>query len=115
MSSTTELKNPPQNFEKTTQKKLSSLFNLLGAKGRVISVLIARKNRANVINLTIEEIAAQANTSYRTTIDTLKLLEEQNFIRRKTTKVMIHPDLLMYGADLKKRRILEPNFNKKNF
>ncbi|MCT2328572.1 replication/maintenance protein RepL, partial [Staphylococcus epidermidis] len=60
----------------------------------------------NTLIATTREIAKATNTSSRTVITTLKILEEGNIIKRKTGALMLNPELLMRGDDQKQKYLL---------
>ena len=60
----------------------------------------------NQLLATVDEIRQNAGVSKQTVVDTLKILEEANIIRRKTGIVFVSPKLINRGSQQKERYMM---------
>lgn len=89
----------PGRWEKVWSKTLANMLDTTGdQQTKVIATLIRRRDMANFVNLTTEEIAEKAKVSRKTVTRTLKALEDKNFIHRiRNGKLMFSPHVMRRG------------------
>jgi DNA-binding transcriptional ArsR family regulator len=96
------------NFEKIWLAHiLTSLNELGGKKIQVLSYLF--KNRIishNIVTKTVQEIATETGISYPTVSETLKILESNGLIKRKTGIIQLSPSMIFRGSHENRMRIM---------
>lgn len=97
-----------QPFYKVHRPNLADLFEVTGSKkAAVIATIIRKVNpNSNELNLSIEEISTISKVNNKTVGETLKMLEENDFITRKYNSLMINPVVFHYGRESKQNYLL---------
>ncbi len=107
---TTEILKPinRQGFMITYITELINLLDTLGTKKmKIVKYILENMSKSeNTLIMTIREIAEKTKTSTKTVNETLKLLEENNIIQRKTGAIMINPKLIHKGNNNKEKALL---------
>ncbi len=115
---TTEILKPinRQGFMITYITELINLLDTLGTKKmKIVKYILENMSKSeNTLIMTIREIAEETKTSTKTVNETLKLLEENSIIQRKTGAIMINPRLIHKGNNNKEKALLTRfyDFNK---
>ena len=96
------------NFQKIWLSHILLAIDEIGnSKMKVLNYLL--KNRFpgnNTLNKTVREIVKETGTSIQTVTSTLKALEENNIIRRKTGVIILNPDVIFKGNHRHRMSIL---------
>lgn len=92
-------KNIDGRTEKFMVTYLAEIINLIDNLGnkkmQVVKYILQNMAKSNnTMTCTVRELAKKTNTSYQTTQQTLKLLEQANIIQRKTGSFMVSPKLM---------------------
>lgn len=96
-----------RNFYILYMSNLMKLFDILGGKKyKIVEFLIDNMNSDQQIVMTTQEIANKTGISKVTVIETLKIMEENNLIVRKTGMVMFNPQLFNKKKQLGEQRLL---------
>lgn len=83
-----------RNFFITYMYNIMKLFDVFGGKKyKVLEFIIDHMNSDNQLIMTTKELSEKSGISRKTVIETLKLLEENNLVVRKTGVVMLNPKL----------------------
>ena len=89
---------------------LSTIMALLevgGKKMQVVKCILKNLEfSSNTLIITTRELAEKSGTGLNTVIETLKILEKNNIIKRKTGSIMVNPQLLHKGNKNKERALL---------
>ena len=97
------------NFHKIWINDLMSILDLIGGKKLTILNYLLKNinNNNNMIITTYRKISKELNISLQTVTDTMKILQESNFIKRVQNGVyMINPDIIVKGNSNKRQRLL---------
>lgn len=93
---------PRGKFEITYTAELFDIMKELGNKKiEVLSYILDNKDGNNQLNMTNKELATTLNISRPTVIDTLKILSDANLVRRKGSVIMVSPNLMVKGNQLR--------------
>jgi DNA-binding Lrp family transcriptional regulator len=96
------------NFEKIWLAHVLVSLNELGNKKiRILGYLF--KNRIvshNIVPKTVQDIANETGISYPTVLDTIKILEKNGLIKRKTGKIYLDPGMIFKGTHDNRMRIM---------
>jgi len=93
---------PRGKFEITYTAELFNIMKELGnRKIEVFAYLLDNKDGNNSINITNTQIAEKTGISRKTVIETMKILQEANLIARHNSVVMISPNLMVKGNQLR--------------
>jgi hypothetical protein len=83
-----------RNFYIMYMYNLMKLFDILGGqKYKLLEFIIDNMDSEQKLVMTIKEISQKSHISRQTVIDTLKILEQNNLIVRKTGCIMLNPKL----------------------
>ena len=86
---------------------LMKLFDILGGKKyKIVEFLIDNMNNDQQIIMTIQEIANKSNISKVTIIETLKIMEENELIIRKTGMIMFNPKFFNKKSQTGEQKLL---------
>lgn len=95
-------------FEITYLTYLVDLFDKLGGKKyTVFKYILAHKSVDNTLIITTRELAEKTNTSIKTVIETLKLLESSGLVSRRTGAIMLLPKLAHRGSDCREAYLMQ--------
>lgn len=99
---------PRSGFMITYLTAIIQLIDSLGNKKMQVVKYILRnmEKSTNTLIITTRELASKSNTSIKTVIETLKVLEDAQIITRKTGAIMIHPELVHRGNNGKEKYLL---------
>ena len=98
---------PRQGFMIAYLQAIVATIDRLGNKKmKVVRYLLKHMDSNNIVIKTVDEIAKESQISRPTVIDTLKILEEEEIIKRRTGVVMISPKLVNRGNAQKERYLL---------
>lgn len=86
---------------------LAAVEEVSNAKMQLIWYLLRNMDYYNNTLLkTVQEIVDDSGISKQTVIETLKILEKYDIIRRKTGVVLLNPDVMFKGGTGKRRAVL---------
>ena len=86
---------------------LSAIDSLSNQKMRLLSHLLKTRERSNnAVIATIRELHNQTGISLQVITDTLKILEENKIIKRKTGVIFVSPDVVFRGTHSNRMRVL---------
>ena len=90
---------------------LSAIINLIEALGtkkmQVVKYILTNMEKSsNVLVITTRELATKSKVSLNTVIETLKILENANIIRRRTGAIMVNSDLVHRGNENKEKVLI---------
>lgn len=86
--------NGRRNFYIAYMYNVLKLFDVLGGqKFKVVEFIINNMNSDNQVLMTIKELSDKSEISLSTVKRTIKLLEENNLLVRKTGVIMLNPKL----------------------
>lgn len=86
---------------------LSAIDEFSNQKMKILSHLLKKRERSNnVVIATIQDLCTQTGASKQTVVDTLKLLEKNGVIRRKTGVIFINPSIVFRGSHSNRMRVL---------
>lgn len=96
------------NFMITYMTYMLDLFELLGTKKmKLVKYLLENMDKGNnIIVKTTRELAEETGISKPVIIETLKLLETNGPIVRKTGVIMLNPKLIHRGSNQKEKYLL---------
>jgi len=105
---------------------LSAIINLIESLGnkkmQVVKYILTNMEKANnTLIVTTKELSVKSKVSENTVIETLKILENANIIRRKTGAIMVNSDLIHRGNENKEKVLIarfqefDPNFREKDW
>jgi DNA-binding Lrp family transcriptional regulator len=99
---TVTTKVPRGKFEITYTAELFDIMRELGNKKiEVLSYILDHKDGNNSLNMTNSQLAEELNVSRPTVIDTLKILSNAELVKRKGTVIMVSPNLMVKGNQLR--------------
>ena len=88
------------NFHKIWLNDLMSVLNLIGGKKLdILKYLLSEmRTQDNTISVTYRQIEKELNTSQKTIAETMKILQEANFITKVQNGLyMVNPDVIVRG------------------
>lgn len=90
---------------------LSSIINLIESLGnkkmQVVKYILANMEKSNnSLIITTRELSEKSGVGYNTVVETLKILEKANIIKRKTGALMVNSDLVHKGNENKEKMLL---------
>lgn len=86
---------------------LSAIDEFSNQKMKILTHLLKKRERSNnVVIATIQNICDQTGISKQTVVDTLKVLEKNEVIRRKTGVIFINPSIIFRGSHANRMRVL---------
>lgn len=89
---------PRGKFEIVYTAELFGILERLGNKKiEVLSYLLENKDSNNCLNMTNVEIAENINVSRKTVVETIKILQDANLVRKKHSLLMFSPNLMVKG------------------
>lgn len=108
---------PRGKFEITYTAELFDVMKALGNKKiEVLSYILDHKDGHNSLNATNTQLAQLTGISRKTVVETLKILQDANLIRRHNSVIMVSPSLMVKGNQLREawlmRRYEEISDNK---
>jgi len=93
---------PRGKFEITYTAELFNILKELGNKKiEILSYMLDHKDGNNSLNMTNTELAQVTKSSRPTVIETMNILKEANLVHRKGTVIMINPNLMVKGNQLR--------------
>jgi len=97
-----------QGFMITYLSAIISLIEFLGNKKmQVVKYILTNMEKANnVLVITTKELSIKSRVSEKTVIETLKILERANIIRRRTGAIMVNSDLVHRGNENKEKVLI---------
>lgn len=95
-------------FMITYMSAIINLIDKLGTKKmQVMKYIFENMSKTeNTLIITTDELAKKSKVSKPVVIETLKILEDANLIRRKTGAIILHPRLMHRGDEFKERYLL---------
>jgi hypothetical protein len=97
------------NFHKIWLNDLMSVLNLIGGKKLdILKYLLSEmRTQDNTISVTYRQIEKELNTSQKTIAETMKILQEANFITKiQNGLYMVNPDVIVKGKSGKKDALM---------
>ena len=97
------------NFHKIWLNDLMSVLNLIGGKKLdILKYLLSEmRTQDNTISVTYRQIEKELNTSQKTIAETMKILQEANFITKVQNGLyMVNPDVIVKGKSGKKDALM---------
>lgn len=86
---------------------LAAIDEFSSQKMKILAHLLSRREKSNnVVIATIKDLCEQTGISKQTVVDTLKILEKNGVIRRKTGVIFINPSTVFRGSHSNRMRIL---------
>lgn len=93
-----------ENFAIVYLQELCDLFDDFGTKKlKVLRVILNNMDLNNLVIMTQEKIAEEANVSRKTVIDTIKILENKCVLSKKNGVIFINPKLINRGSPDKEK------------
>lgn len=93
---------PRGKFEITYTAELFNILKELGNKKiEILSYMLDHKDGNNSLNMSNSEIAKVTNSSRTTVVETMTILKNANLVTRKGTVLMINPNLMVKGNQLR--------------
>ena len=105
------------NFHKIWLSDLMSVLNLIGGKKLDILKYLLGEMRSsdNTISVTYRKIEEKLKTSQKTIAETMKILQEANFITKVQNGLyMVNPDIIVRGKSGKKDALMIKYVEAKN-
>ena len=105
------------NFHKIWLNDLMSVLNLIGGKKLdILKYLLSEmRTQDNTISVTYRQIEKELNTSQKTIAETMKILQEANFITKVQNGLyMVNPDVIVRGKSSKKDALMIKYVEAKN-
>ena len=105
------------NFHKIWLNDLMSVLNLIGGKKLdILKYLLSEmRTQDNTISVTYTKIQEKLNTSRKTIAETMKILQEANFITKVQNGLyMVNPDVIVRGKSSKKDALMIKYVEAKN-
>ncbi len=95
-------------FMITYMSAIINLIDKLGTKKmQVMKYIFENMSKTeNTLIITTDELAKKSKVSKPIVIETLKILEDANLIKRKTGAIILHPRLMHKGDEFKERYLL---------
>lgn len=103
-----EIKVNRSGFMITYMSAIINLIDKLGTKKmQVMKYIFENMSKTeNTLIITTDELAKKAKVSKPVVIETLRILEDADLIKRKTGAIILHPRLMHRGDELKERYLL---------
>jgi predicted transcriptional regulator len=105
------------NFHKIWLNDLMSVLNLIGGKKLdILKYLLSEmRTQDNTISVTYTKIQEKLNTSRKTIAETMKILQEANFITKVQNGLyMVNPDVIVRGNGKKRDALMIKYVEAKN-
>jgi hypothetical protein len=105
------------NFHKIWLNDLMSVLNLIGGKKLdILKYLLSEmRTQDNTISVTYRQIEKELNTSQKTIAETMKILQEANFITKVQNGLyMVNPDVIVRGNGKKRDALMIKYVEAKN-
>ena len=105
------------NFHKIWLNDLMSVLNLIGGKKLdILKYLLSEmRTQDNTISVTYTKIQEKLNTSRKTIAETMKILQEANFITKVQNGLyMVNPDVIVKGNGKKRDALMIKYVETKN-
>jgi len=105
------------NFHKIWLSDLMSILNLIGGKKLdILKYLLSEmRTQDNTISVTYRKIEEKLKTSQKTIAETMKILQEANFITKVQNGLyMVNPDVIVKGKSGKKDALMIKYVEAKN-
>jgi predicted transcriptional regulator len=105
------------NFHKIWLNDLMSVLNLIGGKKLdILKYLLSEmRTQDNTISVTYTKIQEKLNTSRKTIAETMKILQEANFITKVQNGLyMVNPDVIVKGNGKKRDALMIKYVEAKN-
>lgn len=95
-------------FMITYMSAIINLIDKLGTKKmQVMKYIFENMSKAeNTLIITTDELAKKSKVSKPVVIETLKILEDSNLIKRRTGAIILHPRLMHKGDEYKEKYLL---------
>lgn len=95
-------------FMITYMSAIINLIDKLGTKKmQVMKYIFENMSKTeNTLIITTDELAKKSKVSKPVVIETLKILEDSNLIKRRTGAIILHPRLIHKGDEFKERYLL---------
>lgn len=78
-----------------------------GAKGKVVTIIMQRKDINNNVNATIGDLVEWSGCSPKTVMDTIKLLRDNNMLKTRTGMMMLNPGVEHRGDRQREATLLK--------
>lgn len=99
---------PRGKFEIVYTAELFGILDKLGNKKiQVLSYLLENKDGTNQLNMTNTEIAKNIGVARKTVIETMKVLESADLLRRKGTVVMLSSNFMVKGNRIREAFLMQ--------
>ena len=99
---------PKGKFEIVYTSELFGILDKLGNKKiQVLSYLLEQKDGNNQINMTNTEIAKEIKVARKTVVETIKILEGAELLRRKGTVIMLSANFMVKGNQLREAYLMQ--------
>ena len=86
---------------------LSAVDTFSNQKMKLLSYLLKKRERSNnAIITTLKKLEADTGISYKTIVETLKILEVNKIIKRQTGVIFVNPDVVFRGSHANRMRVL---------
>jgi len=97
-----------QDFMITYLSAIINFIEVLGNKKMQVAKYILRnmEKSNNTLIITTRELAAKSNVGHNTVLETLKILEEAEIIKRRTGSMMINSKLIHRGSERKEKTLI---------
>ena len=93
---------PKGKFEITYTAELFDIMKTLGNKKiEVLSYILDHKDGNNTLNMTNLQLSKTLGVARQTVVDTMKILQDANLVKRKNSVIMISPKLMVKGNQLR--------------
>lgn len=93
---------PRGKFEITYTAELFDIMKTLGNKKiEVLSYILDHKDGRNSLNATNTQLAKLTGISRKTVVETMKILQEAELIKRQNSVILISPRLMVKGNQLR--------------
>lgn len=93
---------PRGKFEITYTAELFDIMKTLGNKKiEVLSYILDHKDGNNSLNMTNMQLAKALGVSRPTVIDTMRILQEADLVKRQNSVIIINPKLMVKGNQLR--------------
>lgn len=98
---------PRGKFEIVYTAELFGVLDKLGNKKiQVLSYLLENKDSNNSLNMTNTEIAKNIGIARKTVVETMKILENADLVRRKNSVIMFSSNLMLKGNQMREAYLM---------
>ena len=98
---------PRGNFEIVYTAELFGILEKLGNKKiQVLSYLLDHKDGQNSLNVTNTELAKDIGVARKTVVETMKVLENADLLRRKGSVIMFSANFMVKGSRLREAYLM---------